>query len=127
MLTNEFPTVRVEDEDLREFKMANKYALTNGLLIEVEEDALDWDTNNAITDEEVTELLKNYPKLKATLQTITAPVILHKILQMARDKEASKKTISVIQSRIDEAVPEEGEFVYREDMQQTYDETGWSG
>src|SRR6188474_501234 len=85
MLTNEFPTIRVEEEDLREFKMANKYGIQNGLIIQVDEDNLDWELNNAISDEQVNELLKNYPKLKSTLQTITAPVVLQKILVAAKE------------------------------------------
>lgn len=122
ILTNEFPTHRVEEEDLREFKMANKYSLLNGLIVETEEDNLDWELNNSITDEQVDDLLKNYAKLKSTLQTITAPPILQKILTTAKEQEKPKKTISLIQSRVDEVVPDEEDFIYREDMQQTYDD-----
>ena len=123
ILTNEFPTVRIEEEDLREFKMANKYGLQNGLIIQVDEEDLEWELNNAISDEQVDELLKNYAKLKSTLQTITAPPVLHKILRTAQDQEKSKKTISLIQARVDEVVPDEDSFIYREDMQATYDDT----
>lgn len=122
VLTNEFPTVRVKDEDLREFKMANKQHLLEGKLVPVEEDNLDWETANAITDEQVDDLLKNYAKLKSTLQTLTSVAIVQKILTAAEEQDKTKKTISLIRARFDELSPDD-EFIGRNDMQTTFDDT----
>jgi hypothetical protein len=119
MLTNEFPTIRVEEKDLRDFKMANKYGITQGLIKEVPEDALDWEINNDVSDEDANELLKNYAKLKSTLQTIDSLPIAQKILTMAQEQDKPKKTLSLIQSRVDELTPDDLDFVRREDMQGT--------
>ena len=123
MLTNEFPTFRVEEDDLREFKMANKKHILEGKIVEVAEENLDWEVNNVITDEQAAELLKNYAKLKSTLQTLNSIAIVQKILTTAKEQEKPKKTVSLIQARLDEISPDEEEFIYREDMQSTYDDT----
>ncbi len=126
VLTNEFPTVRVKEEDLREFKMANKQHLLEGKLIPVDEDNLDWETANAVTDEQVEDLLKNYAKLKSTLQTLTSLAIVQKILTTAEEQEKPKKTISIIRARLDELTPDE-DFISRAEMQSTFDDTRGSG
>lgn len=123
ILTNEFPTVRVEEDDLRDFKMANKYGLINGLIIEVEEDDLEWDLSNALTDEQVVELTKNYAKLKSVLPTVTSPAIAQKILAIAKENERGKQVIKLIESHVKEITPDEDEIIRREDMQQSYDDT----
>jgi hypothetical protein len=124
LLTNEFPTVRIEDEDLREFKLANKYNLNNGLIVNVDEEDITWDENNAVTDEQVDELLKNYAKLKSTLPTITSLVILKKILDKAEEQEKPKKTRSLIQARLDEIEPEQTDIeeMYRDVGRNSFDE-----
>src|SRR5690348_5420695 len=124
MLTKEFPTVRVEDEDLREFKLANKYNLNNGLIVNVDDEDISWDENNSVTDEQVDELLKNYAKLKSTLPNITSHVILKKILDTADEQEKPKKTRSLIQARLDELEPEntDVEAMYREVGRSSFDE-----
>lgn len=117
MLTNEFPTIRIKEEDLRDFKVANKYGLKQGLVIQVDEDNLDWDLNNALTDEQANELLKNYPKLKSTLQVIDSAPIVQKLLQFAEEQDKPKKTVSLIRARLDEVSEVEQDFVRPEDMQ----------
>lgn len=119
MLTNEFPTVRVEEKDLRDFKMANKYGLLQGLIVSIEEDTMDWELNNSLTDEQAEELLKNYARLKSVLPTIDSPPIVQKILTLATEQEKPKKTISIIQARLDEITPEETEIIRPEDMRGT--------
>ena len=126
VLTNEFPTVRVKEEDLREFKMANKQHLLEGKLIPVDEDNLDWETANAVTDEQVEDLLKNYAKLKSTVQTLTSLAIVQKILTTAEEQEKPKKTVSIIRARLDELTPDE-DFISRAEMQSTFDDTRGSG
>lgn len=127
VLTNEFPTVRVKEEDLREFKMANKQHLLEGKLIPVDEDNLEWDTANAVTDDQVNDLLKNYAKLKSTLQTLTSVAIVQKIMTAADEQEKSQKTRSLIRARLDELTPDEEDFISRSEMQSTFDDTRGSG
>src|SRR5688572_18751103 len=119
MLTAEFPTIRVEEKDLRDFKTANKYSITQGLIKEVPEEDLDWEINNNISDEEAEELVKNYLQLKTTLAKIDSFPIVQKILQLAIEQDRPKKTISLIQARFDELNPGELDFVRKQDMQGT--------
>ena len=62
------PWVAVPVEGLRDFKMANKRALVEGLIIPAEEPSFDWETDNAVSDEQALELVKgNFLTLKKTL------------------------------------------------------------
>lgn len=123
MLTNEFPTVRVEEKDLRDFKMANKYSILNGLIKEVEEDVIDWDITGILTDEEAFELTKNYAKLKSALPNITSGPIVQKMLAIAKENERGKQVIKLLETRLAEVQPEGDEFITRTDMQHTFDDT----
>lgn len=108
--------VAVPTSKLRDFKNANKASLINGLIILVEEPTLDWETANALTDDNISELLKVFTKLKSTIPTIDSLPILYKMSELARSRELSKKTLSLIQSRIDELEPDEGPIFRKEDM-----------
>lgn len=123
MLTNEFPTFRVEEDDHREFKMANKKHILEGKIALVPEESLEWEVSNAVTDEEADELLKNYAKLKSSLTNINSPAIVQKILARAEEQGKPKGTLSLIKNRLGEITPDEKDFIYREDMQATYDDT----
>jgi hypothetical protein len=123
LLTNEFPTFRVEEDDLSDFKRANKYALSNGLIMEVEEEDYDIDDTNVITDEQALELTKNYAKLKSRLPSITSAPIVQKMLALAREEERGKQVIKILEARLAEVQPPEDEFITRTDMQQTFDDT----
>ena len=121
ILTNEIPSYRVEEDLLRDFKIANRRVITEGLIVEAEEESLDWDVSNAVTDEQVQDLLKNYAKLKSTLNTISSVPVVQKILIAANDKDASKRTISLIQARLDEITPEDETFIRKDDMESSRD------
>lgn len=122
-LNNVFPTVRIGESKIRDFKMSNQRIIREGLIVEVPEESLDWELANALTDEQVSELLKNFPKLKATLPTIDSLPILYKIQNLANERELSKRTRSAIQARIDEVTPEDEEEaeerITKEDMKGT--------
>lgn len=119
MLTNEFPTVRIEEKDLRDFKRANKRVMQEGLVIQVEDEDLDWELVNDVSDEEVAELLKSYTRLKSTLQTLTSMPVVQKIYTTAVDQDKPKKTVSLIKARLDELTPDEDWAISKDDMQGT--------
>jgi hypothetical protein len=110
-------TIAVPIDRLRDFKNANKKSIINGMIIPVDEPNLQWETTNALTDEDISDLLKVFTKLKSTIPTIDSLPILYKMLDMAKFRELSKKTLSLIQSRIDELEPEDGPIFRPEDMQ----------
>lgn len=105
-MTGENPYIAITADRLRDFKMANKYAITKGLIVEVEEPSLDWETTNVITDEQAAELVKNLFGLKKLLPTLTEPEPLYKLLEEAKAQERSQKIINLIQTRIEEVVGE---------------------
>jgi len=116
VLNANVPTIGIPENKVRDFIVANQIAIKNGLLKEVEEQPLVWDSENALDDEQVKNLLKSYAKLKSTLQTIDALPILYKIREAATEKGSNKQTMSVIANRIAELEPDE-DVISREDMQ----------
>jgi len=101
-LTNENPYVAVDKEKLRDFKIANKRAIIEGLIVESTEPSIDWETPNAVTDEKASELIKNYFALKNELPKIDSLSTLYKILEAAKDQNRPKKTITLIENRVEE-------------------------
>lgn len=110
LLNGDNPFVSVERDDLRDFKMANKRAIMDALIVEATEPSVEWDNPNAITDEEVTSLVKQRLALKSRLPSFTSLPILYKILDEAKTQDRAKSIISMIQARIDE-LEEETDFV----------------
>jgi hypothetical protein len=110
------PWVGVPTETLRDFKMANKRAIMDGVIVETTEPSVDWDTPNALTDEAIDELLKSYLKLKSTVAGVDSAPILAKMLERAKDQNKSNKIISIIQNKLDEIVIDEG-IITAQDMQ----------
>src|SRR6267154_2366189 len=72
-------TIEVPVANLRAFKSANKAAIIEGKIIPIEEPTLDWETANALTDEDVSDLLKNFLKLKSAIPAIDSLPILYKL------------------------------------------------
>lgn len=103
-LTNENPYIAITRDNLRDFKLANKYAILNGLIVETAEPNLDWETPNTITDEQAEALVKNLFGLKKLLPTITAEQPLYKLLDEAKTQGRSQKIINLIEDRIEELV-----------------------
>lgn len=123
ILTNEFPVVRIEEKDLRDFKMANKYSITSGLIKEVPEDDTDWDVSGVLSDDEAFEMTKNYARLKAVLPTIVSAPIVQKMLTHAREEERGKQTIKILEARLEQIAPTDDGFISRDEMQSTTDAT----
>lgn len=101
MLTREQPWVGVPQEGLRDFKIANKRALSQGLIKEVEEPSVDIQTPNAVGDDEIEEALKQVSKTKKLVESITSEPILYRILQRAKEKRLSDSTIEFIEERLE--------------------------
>ena len=116
VLTTDSPTIGIAAAKLREFKNANKQALLSGSIIEIEEPLIDWETPNALSDEDIDILLKNHLKLKSEINLISSLPILYKLIGKAKERDLSKRTISLIQARIDEVEPDDF-AISREDMQ----------
>jgi hypothetical protein len=101
LLTHDNPYVGVEIDDLRNFKLANKRAILEGLIVPADEPSLEWETDNGLTDDEISELLKNYLKLKSKLPRVTSLSIAFKMLNAAKEQNKSPKIINLIQTHID--------------------------
>lgn len=103
--------IAVPDEGLRDFKLANKRAILEGLIVEGSEPDTDWITPNALTEDDMKALVGNYLKLKQSLQEISSPPIIEQLLEIAKVQNRPQKTLSLIQSRLDELSPDEEDFV----------------
>jgi hypothetical protein len=101
-LSGNSPFISVERDDIRDFKFANKKLLQDGSLIETEEPSVEWDTTNALTDEEIADLTGKHVLLKSRLPAITSVPILYKMLEDAKSRDRAKRVINMIQARIDE-------------------------
>lgn len=118
LLSKNNPYYAVRKEALRDFKVANKYAIEKGLIIETDEPSVDWDTTNAISDEKAVELVKNYLALKSELPKITSLPTMQKLLNAAHDQDRPNKTIKLIEARLEEIQEEENEITL-DDMRGT--------
>lgn len=101
VLTNDDPVIAVDEDKLRDFKLANKAAILSGLIMETSEPSIEWETDNAITDEEMTNLTKSYLALKMRLQKIDSLPTLYRLLENAQTNDRTKKTLGLIHDRID--------------------------
>lgn len=114
-LTESSPYISVKQDALREFKLANKRAIIEGLIVQADEPNIEWETTNAITDREAVDLVKNYMLLKQTLEKIDSHQTAIKLLETAKELDRPTKTIKLIESRVAELDEGEDEFI-REDM-----------
>lgn len=96
------PWISIEAETLRDFKLANKRFIIDGIIVPSEVPSTDWETPNALSDEDITELLKNYMKLKNTLHVLDSIPTLFRLLDAAKDQDKSEKTKRLIKVRLEE-------------------------
>jgi hypothetical protein len=106
VLTINDPYVAIRDEEIRDFKRANKHAINGGLIILTEEPSLDEDTPNMIDDEKAAALVKNELALKQALSEITSVSIVVKLLDEAKTQERPSKIIKLIEKKLSEYEPE---------------------
>jgi hypothetical protein len=113
-MTNDYPYISVKEENLRDFKIANKRAIIEGLIVQSEPPNIDWETPNTITDEEARELVKQFLPLKQKLQQVTSVSAVAKLLDIAKKDERPPKTIKIIEARLAEISDDDEEFSERE-------------
>lgn len=101
------PTIAIPANELRDFKLANKRTILEGLIVPADEPEIDWETPNALTDEDINNLLKNIPKLRKALQTIDSVSTLSRMLEAAKVQDKSEKVKQAIRERWEE-LGEEG-------------------
>lgn len=102
LLTGETPFIAIEHDELRDFRIANKRLIVEGIIKIVDEPNLDWDTPNTISDAQISEYLKSFLKLKSKMADITSLPIAQKFLAAAKAENKSPKIIELITNRIDE-------------------------
>jgi len=110
VLTKETPWVAVREEQLRNFKIANKRIIIEGLIIEVEEPSIDWETPNTFTDEQIDAVLKNYLTLKKTLAEVTSVATVSRMLERAKTQRRPEKTIELLETHLEEIDEEKVEL-----------------
>jgi hypothetical protein len=102
VLNNETPWIGVRDDQLRNFKIANKRIITEGLIMSVDEPSTDWETPNTYSDAELDEVLKNYLKLKKALTEITSVATVSRLLERAKAQRRPEKTIDLLEEYLEE-------------------------
>lgn len=114
-LNNIVQWIGIPVDDVRDFKIANKHAIIEGIIIPTATPLVDWETPNALTDEDINEILKVYAKLKSTLKTIDSISTLSRLLEAAKIQDKPDKTRQLIKDRLVE-LGEEDDDVNPSDM-----------
>lgn len=109
-MTSDYPYIMVPVENLRDFKLVNRRAITEGLIVESEAPSVDWETPNTITDAEAEALVKQFIPLKQKLVQITSLPAAVKLLEAAKEAERPPKTIKLIEAKVAELSDDDGEF-----------------
>lgn len=117
VLTERNPYVSVKDEDLRDFRMANKRAIIAGLMIPTEEPSVDWDTPNAITEIRAAEIVKlPYLSLTKELEKITSIPHMSMIVEASKEQNRPIKTQKLVEAKLAKlAADQDIEFIGRDD------------
>lgn len=105
-LTDIDPYVSVKDENLRDFRRANKYHLAQGLIIPTEEPDWDEESPNAISDETAGAVVKNIIALRKLLKEVDSEAAVRKLLEEAEIQGRPKGTTDTIKKRLRELVGE---------------------
>lgn len=92
----------IEADSLMDFKIANKKFILDGVIVPMDTPTIDWETPNAISDEEMDELLKNFLKLRSTLKTVDSVPTLTRLLERAKEQDKSQKVKDAIRTRLEE-------------------------
>lgn len=120
LLINETtPWIAIEADTLMDFKIANKKMILDGIIVPADTPTIDWETPNAISDEDMDGLLKNLLKLRSALKTVDSLPTLQRMLERAKSQDKSQKVKDEIRSRIAEVTGED-EVITREEMGGAY-------
>lgn len=101
-LTLDNPIVGIDADKLKDFKRANKSLLERGMLLQIEEPSTDFENANLLTEEQISEVLKNVPKLNKLLKGMDSEPALARLLEEAKLQNRPAKTIALIQARLGE-------------------------
>lgn len=115
IINNSIQWIAIEADELLNFKLANKQMILDGVLIQIETPTVDWQVPNAISNDEMDELLKNLLKLRSKLKTVDSVPTLQRLLERAKEQEKSDKIKSEIKTRIKEVTGDD-EILTRSDM-----------
>jgi hypothetical protein len=111
VINDEHPWVEVKESEMRNFRLANKRAFTEGLIQEIPEPGVDWETTNAYSDEEIDALFKSgLTKLRKTLPQITAASTVGRMLERAKIQRRSEGMIDALEDRLAELQSDELDF-----------------
>lgn len=119
LLTNETPWVGIPEERYRDFKLANKRAIMEGLIRETLEPNLDWETPNTFSDEQLDAAIKTSASVKKALEQVNSVATAARMLERAKEQNRSKQVISLLEDAVDELNDEE---ITIERVQKAYDE-----
>lgn len=103
VLTSDQPWVAVKESGLRDFKIANKRAIVEGLIIETDEPNVDWETSNIYTDEQIDELFKlGAAKVRKALLDITSVATVTRMLERAKEQKRSDAMVEALEEKLEE-------------------------
>jgi len=112
VLTPETPWVAVKESNLRDFKIANKRSLMEGLIMETDEPSVDWETTNSYSDEQIDTLFKaGVTKVRKVLPEITSVSTVARMLDRAKTQRRSEAMIDALEERLEEIDHERVELV----------------
>lgn len=107
LLNGVTPWIAIEADTLMDFKIANKAMILDGVIVPMDTPTIDWDTPNAISDEEMDNLLKNMLKLRSALKTVDSVPTLTRLLERAKTQDKSQKMKDAIRERLAEITGDE--------------------
>lgn len=119
ILNNTTPWIAIESEELLDFKLANKQMILDGVIVQTDTPSVDWETPNAISNEEMDELLKNLLKLRAKLKTVDSVPTIQRLMERAKELDKSEKIKNEIKSRLVDLTGDD-EILTRDQMKGSY-------
>jgi hypothetical protein len=99
------PWIGIPADDLKDFMRANRQAIESGLIVQISEPPLEFNTANTITDEEADALVKNLFSLRKKLPEITSEATLGKLYATAVEQKRSQKIVDMIKERLEDITP----------------------
>lgn len=119
VLTGNQPWVAVRESGLRDFKIANKKSIVEGLIKETSEPSVDWETPNTYSDEDIDVLFKSgVAKVRKVLPTITSVATVARMLERAKAQRRSEALIDALEEHLEEI---DHERVELEDVERALD------
>ena len=118
LLTNETPWVGIPEDQIRDFKIANKRSIMEGLIIQTLEPNLDWETPNTFSDAQLDAAIKTTKSVTEALKSVNSVATVARMLERAKEQNKSKQVISLIEDALEELDDEE---ITQERVQKAYD------